>query len=237
LYGRGLLLSSVLLTRVLLLPEAAELSADLERRLAENALLTEFRLRPDGLRLLPDYDGAQDFRQRHAVLKPHAVQEALFAVPPGMLQPDAETAVRLLLLTPTLANLTYRERGQKSVLLFKDVRLLEPPQDDVAVVQIEDQDFGTVRFRVRTEVSGGRIELRLVNLDALKYLFLPAVPPQRALVDLLYLPGPERALIYAAWSVRSYLFIPAAAGVEVPLRQRALALKEWFVHLDLDAAP
>ncbi len=90
---------------------------------------------------------------------------------------------------------------------------------------------------MRTEVVGDGIELRMVNLDPLKYLIFPAVPPRRALVDLVYLPGPERSLLYTAWSVRSYVFIPAAAGVQVPLRRRALALKDWFVHLMTDHVP
>jgi len=216
---------------------AADLSADVERRLAENPLLTEFRLHPEDLTLLPAYGGAQNFRDRHAALKPQAVQEALFAVPPGLLEPSAENATQILLLAPSLANLTYREAGQKSELLFKAVRFVEEPVDGTGVVEIEDQDFGTVRFQVRTEVVGDGIELRMVNLDPLKYLIFPAVPPRRALVDLVYLPGPERSLLYTAWSVRSYVFIPAAAGVQVPLRRRALALKDWFVRLMEDYTP
>jgi hypothetical protein len=165
------------------------------------------------------------------------VQEALFLLPPDSIRIDDDLVYRTLMEAPTLTGLTYTRKGRKPLLLFESVRLLEPPQlglqqgEARCIVEVVDTDFGTIRFDARAYAYPGRLELRMVNLDPMKYLLFPAIPPKQALVDIMYFADRERSLVYTAWSVRAYLFIPAIVDVESPLYRRAVALKEWFVPL------
>lgn len=209
-----------------------DLSAALERRLRSAPLVTEFSMKPSGLVLLPSYPGSADFAARHEALRPHAVQEALFALPANSLRIDPQVVYRILLEAPSLSGLKYREGG-KLVPLFNAVRILEAPLPEAmkSVIEVQDRDFGTIRFQAEAEALPGRIELRMVNLDPMRYLVFPAIPPRQAMVDLVYYAGESRSLVYTAWSVRAYLFIPSAETVRKPLYYRTVALKNWFVPL------
>jgi len=213
--------------------QGVSLPPSVEERLATEPLVSSFQFNPRGLRLLPQFSGSPEFAARHGALRAHAVQEALFALKPLSVRMDRYTAYRILLQAPTLSNLTFRSAGESPVTVFGRVRFIAEPQgDDLhCVVEIHDNDFGTARFEGKFINTENRFELRMVNLDSLHYLIFPAVPPRHALVDLLYFDDPQRPLVYTAWSVRAYFFVPGVVDIEKLLYHRAMALKDWFTDV------
>lgn len=226
-----------LLTLLILSPmaraQSVYLPASVEERLATEPLVSSFQFNPQSLRLLPRYSGSDEFAARHGALRAHALQEALFAIKPLGIRMDRSTAYRILLQAPSLSNLTFHQAGEDVVVVFGKVRFIQEPQgDDLhCVVEIHDNDFGTARFNGKFINTENRFELRMINLDSLHYLIFPAVPPRHALVDLLYFDDPQRPLVYTAWSVRAYFFVPGVVDIEKLLYRRAMALKEWFTDV------
>ncbi len=213
---------------------AQDLPPALAERLSAERRLLSFSVRPEGLSLLPEFSGAVAFRERHAALAPHVTQEALFALPKdyGMLE-RADVAA-LLAAVPSVSGLSWPdEKTGKRRVLFRSAEIVGAPSvlDDgmTLILKTEDADFGTARFEVTVKREADRIELRMVNLDSLHFLVFPSVRPGKAIVDLIYFPRSPEPLIYLAWSVRAVLFVPGAVDVERPLRNRALALADWYV--------
>lgn len=209
---------------------AQQLNPDLEQALGENRVLTDFRMKPEQLLLVPQYYGMDHIVESHRDLKAHAVQEALFLLPPASQRPDSELAYYILRETPNLSGLRYHLSRTRSYKLFNQVRFIEfpTPAETNCVIEIDDENFGVMRFRAVTETYWNRIELRMINLDPYKYLFFTLIPEEHALIDLVYFPGKDRSLMYTAWSVRSSLFIPRMVDVETLLYRRALAVNRWF---------
>ncbi|WP_369695287.1 DUF6675 family protein [Gracilinema caldarium] len=209
------------------------LSPTYQKELKESGFVTSFRMKPQTLDLVPYFSGREAFIRRHEKLQPHAVQEALFVLPARRISTEKKHLYQLLQQAPTLAGLSYNRKRGGPVLLFKSVQFVTPPDPGTleTVIQVEDTEFGTIKFKTQLEYDDAKIVLKMINLDPLSYLVFPAVPPGQALVDIVY--GMERnaSFVYTAWSVRSYLFIPSAAAVETPLYRRAISLKNWFVNL------
>ena len=209
------------------------LAPDCQRERGAQGFVTSCRMKPKTPELVPPFSGRSEFIRRHERLEPHAVQEALFLLPPRRISTDKNNLYRLLLQAPSLTGLSYNRKKGGPVLLFRNVQFVTLPDPVTleAVIQVEDTEFGTIKFRTRLEYDESKIILKMVNLDPLSYLIFPAVPPGQALVDIVYGMYPASSFVYTAWSVRSYLFIPSAATVETPLYRRAISLKNWFVTL------
>lgn len=209
------------------------LSPESQKELREHGFITSFRMNPKTLELVPQFLGRSEFIRRHEKLDPHAVQEALFILPPRRISIERTYLYKLLLEAPSLAGLRYNRKRGGPVILFRQVQFVSPPDPDTleTLIQVEDTEFGTIRFKTSLEYDETKIVLKMVNLDPLSYLFFPAVPPGQALVDIVYGMDKSLSFVYTAWSVRAYLFIPSAATVETPLYRRAISLKNWFVNL------
>lgn len=209
------------------------LSPEFQKELREHGFVTSFRMKPKTLELVPPFSGRSDFMLRHEKLDPHAVQEALFLLPSRRISTERSYLYKLLLEAPSLAGLSYNRKKGGPVLLFRNVQFVTPPDPNTlqAVIQVEDTEFGTIKFKTSLEYDDTKIVLKMINLDPLSYLFFPAVPPGQALVDIVYGMDRGASFVYTAWSVRAYLFIPSAATVETPLYRRAISLKNWFVNL------
>jgi len=159
----------------------------------------------------------------------------LFLLPGGYPSVDDGFVAAMLAAVPSLAGLSWTdERTGDRVLLFKAAEILgEPVSSDGRlsfVLKTADVEFGTARFAVSMNREPGRVELRMTNLDSLKFLFFPAVRPGRAVVDLIYFPNGNAPLIYLAWSCRAVFYVAGAVEVERPLRARALALADWYLR-------
>ncbi len=213
--------------------DASYLSLELRKELEKNGFVTSFKMKPQTLDLVPFFSGRDDFIGRHENLKPHAVQEALFVLPPRRIAAEKNNLYRLLLQAPTLSGLSYARKRGGPVLLFRNVEFVTLPDPATleTVIRVEDTEFGTIKFRAKVEYDDQKIILKMVNLDPLSYLVFPAVPPEQALVDIVYGMDKLASFVYTAWSVRAYLFIPSAVAVETPLYRRAISLKNWFVNL------
>ncbi len=209
---------------------AQELDPALQARLAAESSLIEFVTKPKRLVLLPSFPGEAALRADHAGIRAHELLEGLFRLPPGAPSPDGEAVLRIMRDAESLSGLSYRERGKGSVPLFRKVVFTVPPAADSLSyeVRIDDADFGSVRFRIVLSSGDGCYRLRMVNLDPLRFLFLPAVSPGKALIDLAYFPSSR--LLYTAWSVRAVIFVPGVVDIELPLRRRAVALRDWFTE-------
>jgi len=209
------------------------LPQEFQRDLREKGFITSFRMKPKTLELVPPFSGRNDFIRRHETLEPHVVQEALFLVAPRRIATNKQNLYKLLMEAPSLAGLSYNRKKGGPVLLFRNVRFISGPDPVTleAVIQVEDTEFGTIKFKTNLEYDETRIILKMVNLDPLSYFVFPAVPPGQALVDIVYGMSPGVSFVYTAWSVRAYLFIPSAATVETPLYRRAISLKNWFISL------
>ncbi|AEJ19046.1 DUF6675 family protein [Gracilinema caldarium] len=209
------------------------LPQELQQDLQESGFLTSFRMKPKTLKLVPFFSGRSDFIRRHETLEPHAVQEALFLLSPRPIATNKNNLYKLLMEAPSLAGLSYNRKKGGPVLLFRNVRFITTPDPVTleAIIQVEDTEFGTIKFKTSLEYDETKIILKMINLDPLSYLVFPAVPPGQALVDIVYGMGPGASFVYTAWSVRAYLFIPSAATVETPLYRRAISLKNWFISL------
>ncbi len=146
----------------------------------------------------------------------------------GVRSPDGQAVLRIMRDAESLSGLSSREAGGTSVPLFRKVVFTVPPDADSLSYEarIDDADFGSIRFRIVLAEGDGFYSLRMVNLDPMRFLFLPAVSPGKALIDLVYFPSSR--LLYTAWSVRAVLFVPGVVDIELPLRRRAVALRDWF---------
>ncbi len=233
--------------------QAQDLPPEQAARLVKERLIQVFQTRPKTLTLLPAFPGADDFRARHAGLRPHITQEGLFLMPPALARAgmeqvlavmrDARSLSGLAFLPESAANLpksaaNLSEPAAKPIPLFGEVSFVSPPVDLPAgnessfsyTLMVDDKDFGRSRFEVTVSSSGKVALFRMVNLDSLHYWILPAVPPGQALIDLVYFADAERGgMLYAAWSVRALLYVPGVVDVKTPIERRAFALRDWFL--------
>lgn len=93
-----------------------------------------------------------------------------------------------------------------------------------------DLTFGENIYLTELHHGDNYILMKSQNLTTMRYLFLPAVRPNRSVTFLILIPAGEQLIFYGLSGLRSYAFSGIQKKRAASLYNRNVAIYNWFVE-------
>ena len=146
----------------------------------------------------------------------------------------------------TLKGIQYYSHTHKKIrVLFYDSYVIASPErptrvkdpvlhklrnyDKIYIFQ-NDSTFGknilVVEYRVNNNSS---ISIRIENINTMKYLFIPLIPPHNMVTYMVVIPGSNSILFYGLSFSNFKNIVPVGKENVVSFYNRLIAMYNWFV--------